>query len=563
MTITWEELVSTALLGTERRPLSDSRVVNEPSNRDPLAEVLDQLRSLKQNPPEEVLSLAVAMASVRQAGRMPSRLATSTIAPGDAPPGSAPPGGAASETPVSSQPETTTDGPEQHPLVNHSASQLLDLLLTGTVAVARLNDTLIGRWLDGCATSGQRIPHRLIVALLDRATKNASLRHSASSVIGERGRYVAAHNREWNWVHASEAAATSSLDAGEISAERLTNADPLGRASLLQTWRGRDPLAAREALLGNWSSEIAADRREFVLALSTGLGPGDESFLESCLDDRGKTVREAAQTVLANLPTSAFVQRMVTRLDPLVNSKRFPRFSIEVELPEVLTDDAAKRDGLSTVDTKARAALLQQLVSAAPISWWSTKTGRPLGDVIDAVRKIDTVNEVVAGICASCARQSSAGQEFSSEELAGIRDLWMHEMTEIDSGYRTNTYNSAAGQRVAMLAPALVSQRNELISLALGQSWSARGLGDALGRLIGETPVPRAEADKLLRWANRHQSELPVLIDYSIELLVASLSPSSANDLLRLVPGDSSAHQRLRHLQAAGSFFDAISKEFP
>jgi Family of unknown function (DUF5691) len=535
MTITWEELVSTALLGTERRPLSASSTIDVASS-DPLSEAVAHLRSQNQNPSEEVLSLAALIASARSAGRVPSKLVGSDM---------------------------TRDGPERQTLVAASAAQLLDLLLTGTVAVARLNDTLIGRWLDECAKTGQRIPNRLIVALLDRASKNESLRRSAASVIGERGRYVASKNREWNWVHASQAETTSSLDVGEISAERFSVADPVGRTALLQTWRRRDPAAAREAILGNWSSETAADRRDFVLALSIGLRPDDESFLESCLDDRGKTVREAAQAQLANLPSSAFVQRMIARLDPLVTSKRFPRFSIEVELPEGVIDAAAKRDGLGVVDTKARAALLQQLVGAVPISWWTTKTGRELSAVIEAVRKTDTANEVVTGICTSCAQQASLGLAFSPEEFDGIRNLWLHEMTEIDKGYRSNTYSAPAMHRIAALLPALVSQRVELISLALTQDWSVRGLGDALGRLIGVTPVPRAVADKLLRWANKHQAEVPVLIDYSIELLIVSLSPDAANELLRLVAADSSAHQRLRHLQAAGSFFDAISKEFP
>ncbi len=533
MSTSWEELVSTALLGTERRTVPPMREVEA----DQLTLAERRIRSLEGPAPHELLSLAALFGTVRRAGERPVRRSAE---------------------------ERAEEQPDATPVVRQSASQILDLLLTGTVAVAKLNDTLILRWTESCARADQRVPTRLIVPLLERATKAPGLRASAAVVVGQRGRFVASRNREWNWVHAAVAVEAGSSDAGEISAERLAAADSLGRSSLVAAWRLRDPQAARDAVIATWASESAADRRDFTLALRNGLSASDEPFLERCLDDRGKTVREAAQSLLPLIPTSAFVTRMTSRLESVVKTKRFPRFSIDVELPEESLDEAANRDGLVLSATKARAELLRQIVAAVPVRWWAERCDRSLEEVIAALRRIDTAGEVITGFCESAARQAAfAVGTLNRDDRAGLHQLWLDESDHVDAGYRSGKYNYMPAQRVALLQPALVADRELLISMAFDRDWSPNALGETLARLVGDSLVPPPVADRLLVWAKRHSGDLEVLLVHPIELLVASMSSHAAAALLNLVPTGSTAHQRLRHLQAAGSFIDAISKEFP
>ena len=68
-----------------------------------------------------------------------------------------------------------------------------------------------------------------------------------------------------------------------------------------------------------WETDSAQDRALAVAALAVGLGPADEPFLERCLDDRAKGVREEAQRLLDRLPGSARAARMAARLRPLIS----------------------------------------------------------------------------------------------------------------------------------------------------------------------------------------------------------------------------------------------------
>jgi hypothetical protein len=563
---------STATNSNEAISPIDSGVSNEPANslehKQSIINAQLRIRVQGVSAPEELLGLAALVGSIRRAG-----LRTDVI------------GSKASVAENVAGPRSDPDS--ELPEVKPAAAQILDLLLSGTVAVAQLNDALIQRWIRGCRQTSQRVPNRLIVALLERGSKNPSLRPHIAAIIGERGRYVASHNREWKWVRASLSAVTSVANEA-ISADRLEAADPLSRAALVATWRARDPDLAREAMVAHWGSQNAADRREYVLALNRGLCAADEEFLERCLDDRSKVVREAAQSLLANLPASAFVQRSIDRIVPLISTKRFPRFSVTVELPEDVLNDAALRDGITLSSTKSRAELLVTLVSLIPISWWSQHVDRPLNDIIDAVRKTDTANEVLTGFCQSAGRftfdpaesdpaesdpPEKHGSEstndhdqlrtLSADDRIGLRNLWIAEIDRIDAASRKNTYDMVANSRVTLLYRALNSELQELAIFAMQRNLAPATLAQVLTSASQNRFVPSAVADHLVGWCVSHSSDLELLIAHGLEHFFASMSPEAARKVLELLPADSSAHQRLRHLQAAGSLIDAIAKEFP
>ena len=52
--------------------------------------------------------------------------------------------------------------------------------------------------------------------------------------------------------------------------------------------------------------------------LSIHLSIADHDFLEGCLDDRSKIVKEVAIDLLARLPESLFVQRMQQQLSQIL-----------------------------------------------------------------------------------------------------------------------------------------------------------------------------------------------------------------------------------------------------
>ena len=109
---------------------------------------------------------------------------------------------------------------------------------------------------------------------------------------------------------------------------------------------GPTPAAARDLLEAQWTTVSAKVRADAVRALGPGLSAADEPLLERALDDRAKSVREAAAAMLDRLPASARAARMADRLRRLVRVRGTLVRHLEVDVPDA-PDEAAVRDGLT------------------------------------------------------------------------------------------------------------------------------------------------------------------------------------------------------------------------
>jgi hypothetical protein len=242
-----------------------------------------------------------------------------------------------------------------------AAVQILELLVTQGPVGGASRGVLTVHWFDTAATARRLVPPRLLPQVLDLATTGA-VRRAARPVLGERGRWLAAHNPDWSWV------------AGEGRAEQAAD-----RVSAVAELRSVDPDAGRALVEQTWATDSAQHRAAAVAALLVGLGPADEPFLESCLDDRAKSVREGACRLLDRLPGSARAARMADRLRPLLSYSGGFRKRLDVLLPDD-PDASATRDGL--VDPgpvgSRRAYWRDQVVRGAPLEVWTeTVRGGP------------------------------------------------------------------------------------------------------------------------------------------------------------------------------------------
>jgi hypothetical protein len=308
----WDHLRTTALVGTARREVP------------PIPDLGPAVRVAATR--EETLLDAAALGdAVRRAGRLADRAPDPDVP--------APDEGAA---------------PAPAP-----AAQLLELLLTQGPVAAGARVTLIVHWLECAAAAGRIVPPRLLPTLLDSATPMSALRPKVRPVLGERGAWLAARNPAWSWV----------VDGLE---------SPAGdRVGGIIAVRRADPDAGRE-LVESALGAGAQERALAVAALSVGLGPGDEDFLEHCLDDRARAVREEAQRLLDRLPGSARAARMTERLRPLLHVTGTVRKQLDVLLPDD-PDAAAVRDGLVDPGPRGsrRARWRDQLILGAPLDVWT------------------------------------------------------------------------------------------------------------------------------------------------------------------------------------------------
>ncbi|WP_086564888.1 DUF5691 domain-containing protein, partial [Streptomyces africanus] len=362
----WEGLVTTALLGTDRRP---------PANTGPGPEA-----------PVALLDAAAVETVRRRAGLRPARAAE--------------------------RPQPVPEDPR--PPLPQAAARRLAILLAdrpgasggGRRGTAPDLTELLPQWLAAANARGFAPPPHLLPALLDAARGRTDLRPAALEFAGPRALWLARLNPDWRFALRSTpggGAALPHLDDDDSIRQLWQEGLFAERVALLSALRSREPAAARDLLATTWTTERAEDRLMFLDSLRTGLGPDDEPFLEQALADRSRNVRATAAELLSALPGSALAARMALRAEACVAIDHMqpiqPRQSaqataataataatqatgsavatptITVEAPHACDPDM-ERDGVvakAPAGRGERSWWFGQLVEAAPLGTWSRR----------------------------------------------------------------------------------------------------------------------------------------------------------------------------------------------
>jgi hypothetical protein len=371
----WEELVTSALLGTQRRTPPGC----EPG-RDAPAALLD----------------AAAVETVRRrAGLTPARAAR--------------------------RPEPAPD--DDRPPLPAAAARRLTMLLTdrpGTAGGGRRGTApdlmeLLPQWLATANARGFAAPPEALPALLDAARGRTDLRPAALAFAGPRALWLARLNPDWRFALRATPGGGTALPGPEAT-ERVGQLWQEGlfaeRVALLASLRSRDPAAARELLASTWATERAEDRLMFLDSLRTGLAPADEPFLEQALADRSRNVRATAAELLSALPESALAARMAARaLTCVALDRATDRPAITVEAPHECDADM-ERDGVVPKPPAGRGERswwFGQLVEAAPLGVWPARLGgRSPEEIVALPVTDDWQGELHAAWCRAAVRQRNA-----------------------------------------------------------------------------------------------------------------------------------------------------------
>lgn len=335
----WEEIVRAVVLGTERQPFK------MPPSGGALGDTLTRIEARADE--SGLLDATAAATQYQRSGKLPAKLAAGAINPA---------------------PE------EDLPRVSTRSGQHLQIMLEGRYANA------LDEWLDTAAALGKRVPEEYLPALLNWGTRMTMKRESILKVIGERGRWLAALNPQWSY-------AIAGLDISEWE----TTSGP-ARVLILRLARSGDPAQGRALLESTWETENANDRASFVDELGHGLSMADEPFLETCLDDRSKSVREVAAAVLSRLPESRLVKRMIARLEDRIVLKGGSKPTFEVNLPDEC-DESMIRDGINQKPSDQyknlgeKAQWVLQMIQRVPPGYWSDKWGKSPVDLIGAATR--------------------------------------------------------------------------------------------------------------------------------------------------------------------------------
>jgi hypothetical protein len=217
---------------------------------------------------------------------------------------------------------------------------------------------------------------------------------------GRRTQWLAAHNPDWMFASREEPGMWESGGREQ-------------RIAALRSVRAAAPAEARDRIEAVWKSEPADTRAAFVAELAANLSNDDVHFLETLLDDKSREVRRVVVDLLARLPESPFVARMIERATPLLAFKAgglLSRASLDVTLPDE-PDAAAKRDGL---DPKAfgqqkklgdKAVLLVLVLSAVPLRRWRDASGQTPAALVKTSEKNEFVGAILTGWTWAALRQ--------------------------------------------------------------------------------------------------------------------------------------------------------------
>lgn len=267
----WDDLVATATLGTERRPVGTDDL--PPT----LAQHADGLGT---GGPERLLETAALAVTQRRAGLVPAPAAG--------------PDPAAAPSPV-------------RPAVPPAAAGRLRDLLAGD------DPDLVATWLEVAAAAGLRVPEHLLPALLDHAAAAPGRGQLVAPVLDLPGAWLAAFRPRW-----TAAVADGAGDLVEPPDEDWwTHGTTRQRTAWLRHRHRSEPDVARAALGATWTSEPADVRVALLEALRPGLGDDDEAVVAPALTDRSRLVRELAAALLARLPGSAYVRTWRAHLEAL------------------------------------------------------------------------------------------------------------------------------------------------------------------------------------------------------------------------------------------------------
>ncbi|WP_432188459.1 DUF5691 domain-containing protein [Streptomyces sp. Tue6028] len=372
----WEELVTVALLGTERRTPPGLR----PGREAPVA----------------LLDAAAVETLRRRAGVRPARAAA--------------------------RPEPAARDPR--PSLPPAAARRLAMLLAdrpGTGGGGRRGTApdlmeLLPQWLQLANARGFAAPSQALPALLDAARGRTDLRPAALAFAGPRAVWLARLNPEWRFALRSAPGGGAALPGPEETerVERLWQEGLFAeRVALLGAIRAHDPDAARELLTTTWTTERAEDRLMFLDSLRSGLCPADEPFLERALADRSRNVRATAAELLSALPDSALAARMAARAGSCVAVDRTRGTpTIVVEAPHEC-DAGMERDGVVAKPPTGRGERswwLGQLVEAAPLRVWQERLGgRTPEEIVTLPVADDWQGELHAAWCRAAVRQRDPG----------------------------------------------------------------------------------------------------------------------------------------------------------
>ena len=462
----WQDLISTALIGTQRH----QNEISINSSSENLNSLLTQINS-SNDTEQKLLSLAATLSIYQKVGQLPTKTTLNKLEPAD-----------------------LDDLP-----VCKAAYELLLPALGGKYR------NVFPEAINLLVKLGKRVPPDILFPLLDYARYSKDFYSIIRQIIGKRGQWLAQFNPNWEYAQQRNLAENNTEEIWKTG-------DQNTRTELLETLRKNNPKQARELLLTTWSKESANTRAKFISILETNLSDDDEQFLESALDDRSKDVRVKATQLLACLPNSQFQGRMQQYARSFIQLKvQKKKTVLDIEVPPITKE--LTRDFPHIEDNNSKGTLLNSLFTKVIPDFWCKEWNVSWLELMNFMEKSDWHHQMESGLL------QALSDHPNLDLLTTHLKYLFTKKKNINRSIHQNTFSNLSNEEKETVLifvldhiPVIGDENIFLINLLTpkpGTYWSE----DLSKKLLGATLAAVRENEKpsyaLLHWFNTYAIYLP------------------------------------------------------
>lgn len=334
---TWDQIINTALLGTDKRTLAANELPPE------LAAAAALVQNNTTDKEEQFLQIAALAFNYRQCGVLPLQKEGVTV---------------------------SKAATEEKQYCSPQAIQTLKDILDAE------SNSLLQFWLQQCDAKSRIVTPELVPSLLTIGTQQKKLQNLVVSCCGKRGDWLSRFNPEWNFSTAT------------TNEELWQTGSPEQRKAVLEQLRKDEPAKAREWLLQTWAQEDAGTKVEWLMILAINIGEDDIEFLESLAKEKSKKVKDVALWLLKQIPDSPVVQQYQQVLQKTIT---IGKKGLQIKLPAGLDENLFKTTGLDKLsnnkDFTDEEYIIYQLAQAVPPSFWETRLNSEPDVIIRSMQK--------------------------------------------------------------------------------------------------------------------------------------------------------------------------------
>lgn len=324
------------------------------------------------------------------------------------------------------------------------AAKNLNAMLGGIYANA------MPEFFDLLAQKNMTLPPSALPELFEKSLTNQEFWKIIKPVLGKSGEWLLYQNENWDLLWEKE----EKID--------WATASKLRRIRLLSQIRnGKKPEKVIKNLTTTWAKEDWKTKVDFLKIMKIGLSEKDEKFLEECLKESRKEIRQTAANLLIKLPDG----RLSTSVYNFVNnSLSLKGENLEVTFPEEIDESFSPLLNFSKKKTDLKSGLITnsfgQLFSKIPAKKWEQRFEKEPAEVLKLFlrsnKKEFLIEHLVFGL-----------KENPSERwIANLLNLWV-----------AGTHNLKFKEwKIEELVPAISAEAfNKIALMHIGENEALRG----------------------------------------------------------------------------------------